>query len=254
MNLQPVLWLMKTPLPQILTSILALVLGLLTTACASSQSGAFSAGPALVDPFEKGVMRYLPADLLRSEGGTVVLSGDPVITNDCPFGEAVLFDGVDDQILLQETPLAGLNSFTVEVLIRPDWGATLEPRFLHIGDPGGGDRMMLEGRLVEGGGWALDSYLRAGESWLVLLDRELQHPVGEWAHVALVVENGQAKNYMNGQFELEGTLVFDPIDTGVVSIGARGNQRHWFKGAIHSVTITPRALKPEEFLPMAKTL
>lgn len=88
----------------------------------------------------------------------------------------------------------------------------------------------------------------------MLLDRELQHPVGEWIHVALVVENGQASNYMNGQLELQGSLVFDPIDTGVVSIGARANKRHWFKGALHSVTITPRALTPEEFLPMASEL
>jgi hypothetical protein len=112
--------------------------------------------------------------------------------------------------------------------------------------------MMLEGRLTEGGGWALDSYLRAGEAWLVLLDRALQHPVGQWSHVALVVENGQAKNYVNGVLELEGALDFDPIDTGVVSIGARANKKHWFKGAIHSVRITPRALGPKEFLPASK--
>lgn len=235
-------------------SLLAFLGVLILSACQSADSVSRSVEEEHDFVTPDGGMLYLAAELLRAEDRGVMLSGNPKITDDCPFGEAVLFDGFNDQIFLEETPLAGLNSFTIEVLIRPDWGATLEPRFLHIGDPGGGDRMMLEGRLTEGGGWALDSYLRAGEAWLVLLDRELQHPVGEWAHVALVVENGQAKNYMNGQLELQGSLVFDPIDTGVVSIGARGNKKHWFKGAIHSVTITPRALKPEEFLPMAKAL
>lgn len=219
----------------------------LLTACGSQASpsgGLPRRSIELTDP--EGGTLYLVSDLIQSEDSDVVLSSTPIVTEDCPYGQAILFDGMDDQIVLQETPLAGLNHFTVEVLLRPDSGGSREPRFLHIGEING-DRMMLEARLTEDGGWALDTYLRAGEAWLVLLDRELLHPVGQWAHVALVVENGQARNYVNGEPELNGEFVFDPVDTGVVSIGARANRRHWFKGAIHSIRITPRPLRPEEF-------
>lgn len=202
-----------------------------------------------IDAAPEGGTLYLASDLLKSKAPSVMLSGDPVATGDCPFGTAVLFDGFDDQIYIKETPLKGMNRFTVEVLLRPDAGGTLEPRFLHIGEVSK-DRIMLEGRLTDSGEWALDSYLRAGKEWLVLLDREMLHPVGEWAHVALVVEDGHAKNYVNGKFELEGELPFDPVDTGVVSIGARSNRKHWFKGAIYSVRITPKALEPKDFTPV----
>ncbi|NBB80006.1 MAG: LamG domain-containing protein [Verrucomicrobia bacterium] len=187
---------------------------------------------------------YLISDLLKSPDTR--FTGIPTLTEESPFGPAVLFNGVDDQIILDETPLAGMSRFTVEVWLRPDMGGSPEPRFLHIGEVNG-DRMMLEGRLTENRMWAVDSFLRAGEEYLVLLDMDLLHPAEEWCHVALVVEDGVAKNYVNGVEELEGALPFHPIDHGVVSIGARANQKHFFKGAIHSVRITPQALTPDGF-------
>lgn len=222
----------------------ALVLIGLLGACQSNQNTGINQNPAMrVAP--AGGTLYLISDLLKSPHTR--FTGIPTLTEESPFGPAVLFDGVDDQIMLAETPLAGMDSFTVEVLLRPDMGGTLEPRFLHIGEVNG-SRMMLEGRLTEAGEWAVDSFLRAGEEYLVLLDMDLLHPVGEWCHVALVVENGVARQYVNGVFELEGELPFHPIDGGAVSIGARANQKHFFNGAIHSVRITPKALPPDAFM------
>lgn len=220
--------------------------------CQHSQVDSSTDMARILEAPEGGTL-YVLSELVRSEDPAVLLAGNPEVTADCPFGEAVLFDGFNDQIYLQETPLAGLNEFTVEVLLRPDAGGSLEPRFLHIGEVSK-DRLMLEGRLTEDGAWALDSYLRAGDAYLVLLDHAFQHPVGAWAHVAFVVRNGHARNYVNGAFEIEGHLPFDPVDSGVVSIGARSNKKHWFKGAIHSVRITPRALAPDEFLAIARQL
>jgi hypothetical protein len=211
--------------------------------CQSTHDSSSARGHLSLEAPAGGTL-YLISDLLKAPDTR--FTGIPALTGDSPFGPAVLFDGVDDQIILEETPLAGLESFTVEVLLRPDMGGSREPRFLHIGEVNQG-RMMLEGRLTEDGEWAVDSYLRAGEEYLVLLDRDLLHPVGEWSHVALVVENGVAKNYVNGVFELGGSLPFHPINGGGVSIGARANQKHWFKGAIHSIRITPEALSPDAF-------
>lgn len=187
-----------------------------------------------------------PADLLRSGDPAVRILGNPTLISDTPHGEAVLFNGVDDALLVAWNPLDGLSTYTLEVLVRFDAGGSLEPRFLHLGDIRR-DRLMLEARLNDEGGWVMDSYLRAGEAYLVLIDYSQTHPVGEWAHMAVVVEDGHVKNFVNGQFEMEGSLPFHPLAGGAMAIGMRMNEIHWFRGAIHSIRVTPGVLTPNEF-------
>jgi hypothetical protein len=43
-------------------------------------------------------------------------------------------------------------------------------------------------------------------------------------------------------------LQYEAQKSGKTSLGVRLNKVHWFKGAIRTVRITPRALSPEEFL------
>jgi hypothetical protein len=66
--------------------------------------------------------------------------------------------------------------------------------------------------------------------------------------LALVVENGRMKNYVNGHLELEGEVEgFKPINGGKTSIGVRQNKVHWYKGAIEWVKVTPKACSVNEF-------
>jgi len=187
------------------------------------------------------------SDLLANPVSGVEIAGDPVRIEGTPFGDAVLFDGVDDALFIDRNPLKGLTRFTVEIIFRQDGGGSLEPRFFHIGHAKG-DRMLLETRLTGDGQWHLDSFLRSGEAYKVLIDPEQNHPVGEWAHVALVLNDGHMKHYVNGEQELEGNLEFKPMTGGSMSLGVRMNQVHWFKGAIHSIRITPEVLEPGSFL------
>ncbi len=83
------------------------------------------------------------SDLLKDPQEEVAISGDPQVINDKALGAVVLFDGVDDAIFLDRTPLDGLTRFTVEVIFRQDAGGSQEPRFFHIGHAKG-DRMLLE--------------------------------------------------------------------------------------------------------------
>lgn len=217
----------------------AALLALLCASCATTD------GDANKHANGKSTL-YLTSEMLLSNDPNIEIWGSPSLTENSPYGTAVFFDGVDDGIFFKKNPLEGLSSYTVEVLIRQDTGASLEPRFLHMGDIKH-DRMMLETRLTEDGQWALDSYLRSGEEYLVPLDREMLHPAGEWAHVAVVVDKGKMTNYINGVRELEGEIEFNPIEPGGMSIGVRMNQVHWFRGAIHSIRVTPTVLKPDAF-------
>jgi hypothetical protein len=60
-------------------------------------------------------------------------------------------------------------------------------------------------------------------------------------------------HYVNGQRELSGEIVFEPFRSGRTSIGVRQNRVSWFKGRIHSIRITPRALTSGELMPVPQT-
>jgi beta-glucuronidase len=183
--------------------------------------------------------QWQPDELLQKPA--VETLGNPKVEDG-----ALLFDGKDDALILDANPLKGLSAFTVEVLIRPDAGGAEAQRFLHIGEVDG-DRMLLETRVTKDGHWVLDTFLQSGDSSRVLIDRSKRHPLGQWAHVALVLQNGMMKHYVNGQLEIEGALEFQPINSGHTSIGARLNKVHWYKGAIGSIRISPLALTTTDF-------
>jgi hypothetical protein len=173
-------------------------------------------------------------------------SGNPRVI-DCQYGKALEFDGVGDALFLDTNPLAGLRRFTVEVIFRPDSGGLREQRFLHIGDARR-DRLMVETRLTKANQWYLDAHLRSGDSAKTLIDSTLLHPAGVWYHLAVVVDNGLMKTYVNGVHELAGGIPFSPFKAGRTSIGVRQNRVYWFRGAICKIRITLRDLLAQKFM------
>jgi hypothetical protein len=171
-------------------------------------------------------------------------------------GKAVEFNGVDDALFVDVHPLAGAETFTWEVIFRPDVGGNPEQRFFHLQerDPKTGadtnTRMLFEIRIVNGQ-WCLDSFATAGGSSLALLNREKLHPLGKWYHVAMTYDGHEFKNYVNGVVEGAGPLKLTPQGPGHASVGVRINRRDYFKGAVRLARMTPRALPSSEFL-MAK--
>lgn len=77
-------------------------------------------------------IEFLISDFISNTSKEVNIVGAPKII-DSPYGKAVLFDGVDDGIFLDYTPLLGMQNFTVEVIMRPDTKGRAEQRFLHFG-------------------------------------------------------------------------------------------------------------------------
>jgi len=171
--------------------------------------------------------------------------GSPKIVEG-PFGAAVYFDGENDAYFLDENPVQGLDEFTIEMLFKPETGGDREQRVLHIGSVGG-DRLLLETRLTGEGNWYMDSYIKSRDAHCVLKSSDYLHPLDQWYHMALVVEKGTIKNYVNGKLELEGKVEdLKPIYGGRTSVGVRQNKVFWFKGTIASFKITPKALKGDE--------
>jgi hypothetical protein len=180
-------------------------------------------------------------------GHRVSVEGNPVVIN-TPAGKAIEFDGVDDGIFLDDNPLAGWSTFTVEVVFSPYPGGAPEQRYFHMQENRSDARVMFETRLVDDNLWFLDTFVKSGEQSIPLYAIDHQHEIGSWYHAAIVVNENSFSHFVNGQLELSEPIEYQAQQAGTTSLGVRLNKVHWFKGAIRTVRFTPRALAPEEFL------
>lgn len=188
-------------------------------------------------------------EIIADSSGAVTISGNPEIV-ESPYGKAVKFNGVNDAIYLGHNPLKGLNSFTVEVIMKPESGGAREQRFIHIGELRG-DRLMMETRLPADSLWYYDGFVKSGEPKITLVDTTKLHRTDKWYNVTFCVDNGKLTSFVNGEKELEGVIEFTGINSGRMSIGVRLNNQYWFKGVIYEIRISPRILEKEEFIKTA---
>lgn len=218
---------------------LLLLVVLLFPQFASGKVGR-SAGSAvknkMVDWFP-GEMSVNGADGVRFVGNPT-----PVIT---PYGRAMAFNGQSDGLFLDRMPLAGLEKFTIEMLICPAKGGNFEQRYFHCGEIRG-SRIMMELRSTAND-WYLDAFFKSGDQQKTLIDAGLTHPLDQWTHVAFLVDRNLQQTFVNGTKELESRVSFLPFEGGKTSLGVRQNELSWFKGAIYRIRITPKILKPKQF-------
>jgi Concanavalin A-like lectin/glucanases superfamily len=196
-------------------------------------------------------------DKLENIGGyaTTVLGHPRVIQT--PVGQAVEFNGVDDALFVDNHPLAGAETFTWEVIFRPDRGGAQAQRFFHLQerDPKTGadteNRFLLETRLY-GSQWALDAYVNSGDVSKTLFDDQRLHPLGAWCQVAMLYDGQTFRSYVNGELQGSAEIHFAPEGPGHSSVGVRINKTYYFKGAVREARFTRRALTPAEFLKIPK--
>jgi hypothetical protein len=184
--------------------------------------------------------------LARIGGHAVTVEGHPRVTA-TPAGKAIQFDGIADAIFLGVHPLAGADTFTWEVIFRPDPGGAPEQRFFHLQEEGSENRMLFEIRVIDGK-WCLDSYAQSGADSKALLNRDRLHTLGDWHHAAAVYDGREFRNYVDGELEGAAPLHLAPQKPGRTSVGTRINRKDYFKGAVLLARMTRRALAPAEFL------
>lgn len=181
-------------------------------------------------------------NIQRIGGHPVTVVGAPrVVSTD--RGPVVEFDGIRDGLVIDSNPIARLSRFTIEVTLRPAIDGPEEQRFLHLQESGDTEnRALIELRMVPGGRWALDTFLRSPAPGLTLLDRQRTHAAGTWHVVALSYDGKTMTHAVDGVSDGAGPVVFAPLGDGRTSIGMRQNRVSWFKGQIHSVRILPDAV------------
>jgi hypothetical protein len=194
-------------------------------------------------------------DSISSLGGhaTKVLGHPAVI--DTPYGKAVQFNGVDDALFVDVHPLAGAETWTWEVIFRPDEGGAAAQRFFHLSvlDPATGtdanDRMLFEMRIVNGE-WCLDSFAMSQGHSKVLLNCQKLHPLGQWYRITAVYDGKTLRNYVGEELQGEGEVQLAPQGPGHSSVGVRITLKDYFKGAVLEARFTRQALNVSEFLKM----
>ncbi|GEM_PF-884895 len=192
-----------------------------------------------------------PIDNLSNIGGyPVTVFGKPEV-KEFPEGTAVIFNGIDDGLIIQGCPINKSSEFTIEIIFKPDsaFPNNIEQRFVHIQQPSlESRRILLELRLNANNGWSVDTHIRADSTHLTSLAKDYPHPMNRWYHIAFVYTNGVAAHYVNGVKEMSGSVSYIPVDSAYISLGMRMDKRSFFKGAIRTVRLSRRALRPSEFL------
>jgi hypothetical protein len=196
-------------------------------------------------------------------GGYGVLKyGNPTVIV-TPYGNAVLFNGVNQGLTVSNNPIAGWTNFTVEMIFRPDLtnvATAGAPRIFHIAAPNANQvapdhRLTLEGR-ISNTVWYADTFLRyasAQASNNTLIDTSKTHPLGDWQQLAVTYDGTFFKQYVNTTFELSTNIASGGLTNGVASIGMRANTNNFFQGAVLALRFTPRVLATNEFLCVPRT-
>ncbi len=177
-------------------------------------------------------------------GGYIpVVIGDPRVEKSGSY-TSIVFNGLNDGIILPVNPVSGWNKFTVEVLFRPFSGGLPAQRFVHFQDING-NRGLIETRLSGEGTWWLDTYLHIGETdqGLTLVDRTKQHPCDGWYWAAMVYDGKTMKHFVNANEECSGEIEMGPFQSGIISLGVRLSQVFWFSGQISEIRFHPDALE-----------
>ena len=189
-------------------------------------------------------------DSLAQIGGhALTVEGHPRVIATAA-GKAVKFGGVEDALFLDVHPLAGAETFTWEVIFRPDVGGAAEQRFFHFQENGTETRMLFEIRVIAGK-WALDSFDMSSTGSKALLDREKLHSLGVWHHAAAVYDGREYRNYVDGVLEGASEVHLAPQGAGRTAVGTRINRVDYFKGAVLEARMTNRAGLPAQPLSLA---
>ncbi len=178
-------------------------------------------------------------------GNPATVLGHPKVIA-TPQGKAVQFNGVDDALFFKVHPLAGAETWTWEVVFRPETGGKPEQRFFHFQEEGTDNRMLFEIRVI-GDQWCLDSFAKGGADSKALMDRSKLHPLDRWYHVAAVYDGHELRNYVDGVLEGSAPVKLLPQKAGGASVGVRYTKVDYFKGSVLRARMTPRALPVAQF-------
>ena len=189
------------------------VAAIFAAACLSARSQ---------EPVKQVTWRF--DDTASLGGHATKMLGHPKVI-ETPMGKAIAFNGADDALFADEHPLAGAETWTWEMIFKPDADGGAEQRIFHLQsiDPATAkdvpqERMLFEIRIRDGQ-WCLDSFATSGGQSKALLNCEKKYPFGKWYRVTTVYDGKTLKNYVGDELQGEGEVKLVPQRPGHFSVG-----------------------------------
>lgn len=181
------------------------------------------------------------------------VEGHPEFTS-----QGIHFNGKDDALFFPTHPLAGADTWTWEMVFRPDPDGQPEQRVFHLQpvDTAGKDipdmRLLFEIR-IRGNQWCLDAHARVSPNppdliTLLPCTPETMHPFGAFHTATATYDGATLRSYVDGVLQAEGPVRLTPQLPGHASLGTRINRTFYFKGTIDEARFTPRVLPTQDFL------
>jgi hypothetical protein len=182
-------------------------------------------------------------DSTTSIGGfTPTVMGTPTVTA-MDAGTAVCFDGTQDGLLLATNPLQGMQKFTIQTLVYPEFTGTDDPRLIHLGDSvGNTPRLVIQMRANVSGSWHVYVSFYRNNIPTNLEATTNNHASNQWYWLAVTYDGQTASVYVNGVLETSDTLTFGPMVAGSTSLGTRQNGQYYFPGCMREVEFFNSAL------------
>jgi hypothetical protein len=180
-------------------------------------------------------------DNTTSIGGfTTTVMGAPTVTA-LDAGTAVCFDGNQDGLLLGTNPIQGMQRFTIEVLVFPEFTGSADTRLIQITDSNN-LRLVMGMRSVASGNWhALVTFSGSGPA-TTIEDSNAPHPSNQWYWLTVTYDGQTASVYVNGALENSRNLAFGPMAAGSASLATRPNGQYNFPGCMRDVKFFASAL------------
>lgn len=217
-----------------------------------------AATPVHATDFELRVPVQAPADLrahyeldggVNDSAGTFhgTATGSPAYTAG-RFDRAMAFDGSDDHVQLPAGVVSGLTDATFVARFRWNGGGSWQRVF----DFGNNTSQYLFLTPSSGAGTMRFSITLGGNASQQFIETSPPR-VGEWTHVAVVLEGDTGSLYVNGELASAGPITLDPAEVAptVNYLGKSQWPDPLFNGAIDDLRIVGRALDAAEVRALA---
>jgi len=182
-------------------------------------------------------------DNTTSIGGFApTVMGAPTVTA-MDAGTAVCFDGTQDGLVLATNPIQGMQAFTIEALVFPEFTGVSDVRLIHVGDANANNpRVVMEMRSDVSGNWHALAVFNWNRTNTTIEDTNNIHPSGQWYWLTITYDGQIARVYVNGVLENSRNLTFGSVAAASVSLGARPTGPFYYPGCMRDVKFFGSAL------------
>jgi hypothetical protein len=172
-------------------------------------------------------------------GFTTTVMGTPTVTA-MSTGTAVCFDGNQDGLLLNTNPIQGMQRFTIEALVFPEFTGTADTRIIQITDTNN-LRLVMGMRSDPAGNWHALVTSSGGGPATTIENTSNPHPSNQWYWLTVTYDGQAARVYVNGVLESSRNLTFGPMAAGSASLATRPNGQN-FPGCMRDMKFFASAL------------